>query len=198
MYDDPTYKTLKNLYDGSDWANDIDNSLGSRYIFNNSLRYAENHDEVRLAAARHWGKIGMMVGLPVAGILYGLSPGPALLYNGQEVGEPGAGAEGFGGDDGRTSIFDYWSMPELAKWVNQHQYDGSLLSPSKGDSVLPINDCFTCYRNPLFAMANFFLLISLIAITLVMVGYLTNKPAVTGCIAFSGIIRQRGRGFLFW
>ena len=54
-----------------------------------------------------------------------------MLYNGQEVGEPGAGAEGFGGDDARTSIFDYWSMPELVKWVNGHRYDGGRLSPEQ-------------------------------------------------------------------
>jgi hypothetical protein len=54
-----------------------------------------------------------------------------MLYNGQEVGEPAAGAEGFGGDDARTSIFDYWSMPELVKWVNDHQYDGARLSPEQ-------------------------------------------------------------------
>jgi hypothetical protein len=54
-----------------------------------------------------------------------------MLYNGQEVGEPGAGAEGFGGDDARTSIFDYWSMPELVKWVNDHNYDGGRLSPEQ-------------------------------------------------------------------
>ena len=38
------------------------------------------------------------------------------------------GEEGFGGDDGRTSIFDYWSMPELVKWTNGHNYDGGKFS----------------------------------------------------------------------
>src|SRR5947207_13823582 len=70
----------------------------------------------------------MKVGRPVAAILYGMSRGAIMLYNGQEVGEPGTGAEGFGGDDARTSIFDYWSMPELVKWVNGHRYDGGRLS----------------------------------------------------------------------
>ncbi len=32
-----------------------------------------------------------------------------------------AAREGFGGDDGRSSIFDYWSMPELVKWINESQ-----------------------------------------------------------------------------
>jgi hypothetical protein len=60
-----------------------------------------------------------------------MSRGAIMLYNGQEVGEPAAGAEGFGGDDARTSIFDYWSMPELVKWVNGHRYDGGRLSPEQ-------------------------------------------------------------------
>jgi hypothetical protein len=47
------------------------------------------------------------------------------------VGEPAAGAEGFGGDDARTSIFDYWSMPELVKWVSDRRYDGAGLSPQQ-------------------------------------------------------------------
>jgi glycosidase len=81
-----------------------------------------------LAAKSQWGGIGMAVGRPVAAILYGLSRGPIMIYNGQEVGEPGSGIEGFGANDGRTSIFDYWSMPELVKWVNGHKYDGQHLS----------------------------------------------------------------------
>jgi hypothetical protein len=51
-----------------------------------------------------------------------------MMYNGQEVGEPATGVEGFGGDDARTSIFDYWSMPEFTKWVNGGKYDGGKLS----------------------------------------------------------------------
>jgi len=54
--------------------------------------------------------------------------GLGVFYNGQEVGEPALGASGFSGDDGRTTIFDYWSMPELCKWVNNHQFDGGGLS----------------------------------------------------------------------
>ena len=44
------------------------------------------------------------------------------------MGEPAAGEEGFGGDDARTTIFDYWSLPELTKWVNGNRYDGGCLS----------------------------------------------------------------------
>jgi hypothetical protein len=128
VYDDPTYRAIKRIYEGPAWANDIDEVRPDDFIFENSLRYAENHDEVRLAASSQWGGLGMKVGVPVSAILYGLSRGALLLHNGQEVGEPGDGVEGFGGNDARTSIFDYWSMPELTKWVNDHRYDGGRLS----------------------------------------------------------------------
>ena len=133
IYDDPSYKTLKRIYDGPAWANDLDGTLAAQRpgFFGNALRYGENHDEVRLAGRGHWGGIGMDVGRAVCGVLFGISRGPVLLYNGQEVGEPANGAEGFGGDDARTSIFDYWSMPEFTKWVNSHRYDGGRLSPQQ-------------------------------------------------------------------
>jgi glycosidase len=128
VYDDPTYRAIKKIYEGPGWANDIDEARGYDFIFENSLRYAENHDEVRLAAKSQWGGVGMNVGRPVSAILYGLSRGPIMVYNGQEVGEPGEGVEGFGANDARTSIFDYWSMPEFVKWVADHKYDGKRLS----------------------------------------------------------------------
>jgi glycosidase len=131
VYDAPAYRALKRIYDGSGWANDLDAEIGDAFIGHNSVRYAENHDEVRLAARSEWGGVGMNVGRPVSAILYGLSRGVVMLYNGQEIGEPAAGAEGFGGDDARTSIFDYWSMPEFVKWVNDHHYDGARLSPEQ-------------------------------------------------------------------
>jgi glycosidase len=131
VYDAPVYRALKRIYDGSGWANDIDREIADGFICHNSVRYAENHDEVRLAAPSEWGGVGMEVGRPVSAILYGLSRGAIMLYNGQEVGEPAVDAEGFGGDDARTSIFDYWSMPELVKWVNGHRYDGGRLSPGQ-------------------------------------------------------------------
>ena len=128
IYDAPVYRALKRIYDGTGWANDIDHEITDEFICHNSVRYAENHDEVRLAARREWGGVGMEVGRPVSAILYGLSRGAIMLYNGQEIGEPGEGWEGFGSDDARTSIFDYWSMPEFTKWVNDHKYDGGQLS----------------------------------------------------------------------
>ncbi len=132
VYDDPSYKNLKGLYDGPRWANDLDGG-GNASLFHRSLRYAENHDEVRLAGENQWGGVGMNVGRAAAGILFGMGRGPVLLYSGQEVGEPASGAEGFGGDDARTTIFDYWSMPEFTKWFNSGACDGGRLSPAQRD-----------------------------------------------------------------
>lgn len=131
VYDDPSYKVLKGIYDGPKWANDLDAVVGDDALFHRALRYAENHDEVRLAGTGQWGDVGMEVGRAVSAVLFGLSRGPVLVYSGQEVGEPAHGAEGFGSDDARTTIFDYWAMPELAKWVNGHRYDGGQLSAAQ-------------------------------------------------------------------
>ena len=82
---------MKNIYDGEGTANDLDACRPGEFFFDNALRYAENHDEVRLAAASQWGGAGMNVGRPVSALLFGLSRGPVMLYHGQEVGEPGEG-----------------------------------------------------------------------------------------------------------
>ncbi len=133
VYDDPAYKTLKRIYDGPAWANDLDGTLAAQHpdVFRKALRYAENHDEVRLAGRGEWGGIGMDIGRAVSGVLFGISRGPVLLHSGQEIGEPADGIAGFGGGNARTTIFDYWSMPEFTKWVNGHRYDGARLSPQQ-------------------------------------------------------------------
>lgn len=128
VYDDPSYDVLEGIYDSGKWANDLDPLTFTGYRFHRSLRYAENHDEVRLASPKEWGGLGMKVGKPVSAVLFAMGRGPLMLYHGQEVGEPAAGEEGFGGDDARTTIFDYWSMPEFTKWVNKGKFDGGRLS----------------------------------------------------------------------
>jgi glycosidase len=156
VYDDPTYKALKSIYDGPGWANDLDHARTDDFIFENSVRYAENHDEVRLASKGNWGNIGMAVGTVVAAISYGVGRGAVMVYNGQEVGEPAQGAEGFGSDDGRSSIFDYWSMPELAKWTNEHKYDGKRLSPAQKALRESYGRLLVLINEPAFRDGNFF------------------------------------------
>ena len=130
VYDDASYDALMHVLDADGWANDLDrmNAATGAIFFDRALRYAENHDEVRLAHPRTWGGAGMGVGRPVSATLFGLSRGPVMVYHGQKVGEPALGREGFGGDDERTTIFDYWSLPELNKWWNGGAADGAGLS----------------------------------------------------------------------
>jgi glycosidase len=128
VYDDPSYDVLEGIYDSGKWANDLDPLTFTGFRFHRSLRYTENHDEVRLASPKEWGGHGMKVGRPATAVLFAMGRGPQMLYAGQEVGEPALGVEGFGGDDARTTIFDYWSMPEFVKWVNGGKFDGGRLS----------------------------------------------------------------------
>ncbi|WP_044204088.1 alpha-amylase family protein [Flammeovirga sp. OC4] len=93
---------------------------------NHMLRFLENHDEQRIASKEFAGDPAL--GIPGMAVSAALGSGPVMVYFGQEVGEPAIGASGFSGDDGRSTIFDYWGIPEHQKWVNGHKYDGDLLS----------------------------------------------------------------------
>ena len=131
VYGHETYRVIKGIYDGANWANDIDHVLGTGPVADHSVFYAENHDEIRLAFPHAWGGFGMRVGVPVSAILLLVGRGPVLFYNGQEVGEPAIEAEGFSRADGRTTLFDYWSMPELTKWVDEGAFETRTLSPEQ-------------------------------------------------------------------
>jgi glycosidase len=93
------------------------------------LRFMENHDEQRIASPGFAGD--PLLAIPGMIVTATLSTGPVMIYSGQEVGEPGAGFEGFSGNDGRTSIFDYWGVPEHQKWLNNGKFDGGQLSESQ-------------------------------------------------------------------
>jgi len=129
VYDDPSYDVLEGIYQSGNWANDLDPLTFTGMRFHKSLRYAENHDEVRLASPSEWGGHGMQVGKPVSTVLFAMGRGPVMLYHGQEVGEPAAGPDGSA--NARTSIFDYVSMPEFTKWVNGGTFDGARLSKAQ-------------------------------------------------------------------
>jgi glycosidase len=131
VYDDPSYDRLKDVFERGASVDALASTTGMPLLQAGGLRYAENHDEVRLASPSQWGGVGRQAGPALTALLWSLGPGPVLLYHGQEVGEPAAGVEGFGGDDSRTSIFDYWSMPEFAKWVNGGAFDGGRLDDSQ-------------------------------------------------------------------
>jgi len=124
------YDTLRLLINGQASATDIPGIRQWQTGINrNMVHFLENHDEQRIAsrffAGNPWKALPGMV------VSSFIDEGAVLIYFGQEVGEPGLGAEGFGGDDGRTSIFDYWGVPEHQKWVNGGLFDGGMLSDSQ-------------------------------------------------------------------
>lgn len=79
------------------------------------LNFLENHDEQRFASDFYAGD-AMRV-LPSLVVAATFSTGPMMIYFGQELGERGMDAEGFSGRDGRTTIFDYWSIDKLRRWL---------------------------------------------------------------------------------
>ncbi|OOQ56913.1 alpha-amylase family protein [Mucilaginibacter pedocola] len=124
------YDAIRKLTSNDGWSSTWDiNAVWNTHckdIDSHMLRFMENHDEQRIAsrffAGNPWYAVpGMIVSATLA-------DGPVMVYSGQEVGEPAAGAQGFSGDDGRSTIFDYWGMPEFQKWVNNSAFDGGGLS----------------------------------------------------------------------
>jgi glycosidase len=93
------------------------------------LRFMENHDEQRIASPAFAGDPWLAV--PGMIITATMNTGPVMIYFGQEAGEPADGSEGFSSSDGRTTIFDYWGVPEYQKWLNDGKLDGGKLSDSQ-------------------------------------------------------------------
>ena len=124
------YDGLKRLIRNEDHADVKDISYVVKHeslgFSNKMLRFLENHDEERIAS-EGFAK-DPKYALPAMVVSATLSSGPVMLYFGQEVGEPGKGVEGFGVSDSRTSIFDYWGVPEHQKWMNDGRFDGGKLS----------------------------------------------------------------------
>ncbi|MBD1367016.1 alpha-amylase [Mucilaginibacter sp. ZT4R22] len=124
------YDAIRKLTCNDEWSSTWEiNAVWNTHckgIDQHMIRFMENHDEQRIAsrffAGDAWYAIpGMIVSATLA-------TGPVMIYSGQEVGEPAIGAQGFSGDDGRTTIFDYWGVPEHQKWVNNTRFDGVQLS----------------------------------------------------------------------
>jgi glycosidase len=126
---DAVKRLTRNEWHSSTWDINAVWNHHSKGFDERMLRFMENHDEERIASAPFAGDAWLAVpGMIVSATL---STGPVMIYFGQEVGEPAHGASGFSGDDGRTTIFDYWGVPDHQKWVNNHAYDGAQLHESQ-------------------------------------------------------------------
>lgn len=121
------YDTLRDVACGYRPSSDITfalNKVGD--IQHKMLNFLENHDEQRLASdyflkEGEKGKAAMIVTCCI-------NRNPVMVYAGQEFGERGMDEEGFSGKNGRTTIFDYWSVDTLRRWNNYGKWNDNLLS----------------------------------------------------------------------
>ena len=82
-------------------------------IRDHMLYFLENHDEQRIAS--DFFAADALKGVPAMMALLLMQQNPFMLYAGEEYGEHGMDKEGFSGNDGRTTIFDYWSIDTLCR-----------------------------------------------------------------------------------
>jgi glycosidase len=131
---------------------EIRNSLAG--INDNMLHFLENHDEQRIAsrffAGDPWKAFPAMV------ISATIDRGPVMVYFGQHVGEPGAGVEGFSGDDGRTTIYDYWGVREHQRWMGNGNFAGDSLSAEQRQLHQSYTDLLNlAARNPALTRGDY-------------------------------------------
>lgn len=124
------YDTLRGIICGNESATNITRcwqSLGG--IEKQMLNFLENHDEQRIASDffvnNPWKAIPALV------VAACMNTNPMMIYFGQEFGELGMDSEGFSGRDGRTTIFDYWSVDSIRRWRNGGRFDGKMLTENE-------------------------------------------------------------------
>ncbi|MDR1981912.1 MAG: alpha-amylase [Tannerellaceae bacterium] len=111
------YDTLRAVICGHAPAIDISKTWQTvEGIQDNMLHFLENHDEQRIASAFFAGNARS--GIPGMIVAAAMSTNPVMIYNGQELGERGMDDEGYSRLDGRTTIYDYWSMESVRNWMN--------------------------------------------------------------------------------
>lgn len=125
------YNSLRKLIEGHGTVEEITRlwQQESGDISGNMLRFLENHDEQRIASRYFAGDPWKAV--PAITLSATLHTGPFMLYFGQEIGVNAPVEEGFQGEDGRTTIFDYWGVPEFQGWINEGKFDGGGLNENE-------------------------------------------------------------------
>ncbi len=121
------YDCLRAVICGYGSASDISRVVRQTERFaDNMLYFLENHDEQRIAS--DFFAEDARKALPAVTIAATIGRNPFMLYFAQELGERGMDAEGFSGKDGRTTIFDYWSLDKMQRRINDGRYDTTMLS----------------------------------------------------------------------
>lgn len=124
------YDTLRNVVCGYTPAHNITHCWQSTDdIKTHMLNFLENHDEQRIASQYFAGNAAKARPALIVSICMGNNP--FMIYFGQELGEHGMDEEGYSGRDGRTTIFDYWSVNTIRRWNNNGHFDQTLLTPDE-------------------------------------------------------------------
>ena len=112
------YDCLRGIITGVRSANEITYWWQATDDINaHMLYFLENHDEQRIASDFFAGE-GYKA-IPAVAVALFMRTNPFMLYSGQEFGERGMDKEGFSGLDGRTTIFDYWSVSTLRRALSE-------------------------------------------------------------------------------
>jgi len=121
------YDTVRDVMCGYAPATEITRAWQSvEKVQSHMLNFLENHDEQRIASTFFAGDA--RPGIPGMIISAMMNTNPVMVYSGQEFGERGMDEEGFSGRDGRTTIFDYWSVETLRNWINKGTFNGEQLT----------------------------------------------------------------------
>lgn len=119
------------------------------------LNFLENHDEQRIASDYFAGDPAKAI--PALAVAACMNVNPMMVYFGQELGERGMDCEGFSGRDGRTTIFDYWSVDTVRRWRNGGKFDGKLLTEAEKRLQTTYRRILTlCNEEPAIASGQFF------------------------------------------
>lgn len=131
LYDKVTlYDTLRGIQCGNLSAAQLTSCWQTvEGIGHHMLNFLENHDEQRYASVQYAGRADTV--LPSLVVSATINTGAMMIYMGQELGEPAADAEGFSGKDGRTTIFDYWSLDTLRRDLDNGTCSGKELTHSE-------------------------------------------------------------------
>lgn len=110
------YDTMKAVIQGRTPASQITaawQQVGD--IYNHMLYFLENHDEQRIACDYFAGDAKKALPAVVINLL--MRGNPFMIYMGQTLGEKALEKAGYSGVDGRTTIYDYWSLGTLRRWL---------------------------------------------------------------------------------
>ena len=108
------YDTVREVMCGRQSAHAITNAWQQTDdIRQHMLYFLENHDEQRIAS--DFFAADARKGIPGLVVSALLQQNPLMIYFAQEYGERGMDQEGFSGKDGRTTIFDYWSVDTMVR-----------------------------------------------------------------------------------